>query len=197
VECCMRTARAANESNQLLCSDCAVRPLSFCAALDRAELRELDNLGRRVHFLPRETAFAQEELTTSFLNLLQGVMRLYKLLPDGRRQIVGFALPGDFLGLASSAHHSFSADAIGLVTVCRFPRSSFALFIEDKPHLLRRINELMVRELSHAQDHMVLLGRRSADWRVSCSPGAIDWPDSVPRQTWCPCRWDVRTSRIS
>ena len=40
-------------------------------------------------------------------------MRLYKLLPDGRRQIVGFALPGDFLGMTTSARHSFSADAIG------------------------------------------------------------------------------------
>jgi CRP/FNR family transcriptional regulator, anaerobic regulatory protein len=60
----MRTAWAANEPNQLLCTDCAVRPLSVCAALDQAELRELYHLGRRVHFLPRETAFAQEELTT-------------------------------------------------------------------------------------------------------------------------------------
>jgi CRP/FNR family transcriptional regulator, anaerobic regulatory protein len=85
---------------------------------------------RRVHFLPRETAFAQEDLTTSFFNLLEGVMRLYKLLPDGRRQIVEFALPGDFLGLAISPHHTFSADAIGPVTVCRFPRVSFALFLK-------------------------------------------------------------------
>jgi CRP/FNR family transcriptional regulator, anaerobic regulatory protein len=175
----MRTAWAANEPNQLLCSNCAVRPLSFCAALDRAELLELDHLGRRVHFLPRETAFAQEELTTSFFNLLEGVMRLYKLLPDGRRQIIGFALPGDFLGLATSAHHSFAADAIGPVTVCRFPRSSFALFIEEKPHLLRRINELMVRELSHAQDHMVLLGRRSADEKVASF--ALAWRDRLAR----------------
>jgi CRP/FNR family transcriptional regulator, anaerobic regulatory protein len=175
----MRTARAANESNQLLCIDCVVRPFSFCAALDRAELRELDHLGRHVHFLPRETAFAQEELTTSFFNLLAGVMRLYKLLPDGRRQIVGFALPGDFLGLATSEHHSFSADAIGPVTVCRFPRTSFALFIEDKPHLLRRINELMVRELNHAQDHMVLLGRRSADEKVASF--VLAWRDRLAR----------------
>ena len=156
-----------------------MRPFSFCAALDRVELRELDHLGRHVHFLPRETAFAQEELTTSFYNLLEGVMRLYKLLPDGRRQIVGFALPGDFLGLATSAHHSFSADAVGPVTVCRFPRASFAPFIEDKPHLLRRINELMIRELSQAQDHMVLLGRRSAEEKVASF--VIAWRDRLAR----------------
>jgi len=41
---------------------------------------------RQVHFGPRETVFAQEQMTTSFYNLLAGVMRLYKLLHDGRRQ---------------------------------------------------------------------------------------------------------------
>ena len=71
------------------------------------------HLGRRIHFLSCETVFGQEEMTTSVYNLLEGVMRLYKLLPDGRRQIVGFALPGDFLGMAISARHGFSADAIG------------------------------------------------------------------------------------
>src|SRR5450631_2038372 len=177
VECRMRTAWAVNEPNQLLCSDCVVRSFSFCAALDRAELRELDHLGRHVHFLPRETAFAQEELTTSFYNLLEGVMRLYKLLPDGRRQIVGFALPGDFLGKTASPRHSFSADAIGPVAVCRFSRVEFARFVDDKPHLLRRINELTVRELSQAQDHMVLLGRRSAEEKVATF--LLGWRDRL------------------
>src|ERR1700726_5257026 len=51
------------DSNQQPCTDCVVRPLSICAALDRAELRELEHLGRRVHFAPHETVFAQEELT--------------------------------------------------------------------------------------------------------------------------------------
>ena len=170
---------AASEANEQLCADCGVRSLSVCAALDRAELRELDHLGRHIHFISRETVFAQEELTTSFYNLREGVMRLYKLLPDGRRQIVGFAMPGDFLGMATSARHSFSADAVGPVAVCRFPRTSFARFIADKPHLLRRINELVVRELSQAQDHMVLLGRRSAEERVASF--LIGWRDRLAR----------------
>jgi CRP/FNR family transcriptional regulator len=106
-------------------------------------------------------------------------MRLYKLLPDGRRQIVGFALPGDFLGMTVSARHSFSADAIGPVAICRFSKAAFARFIEDKPHLLRRINELAVRELSQAQDHMVLLGRRSAEEKVATF--LLGWRDRLAR----------------
>jgi CRP/FNR family transcriptional regulator len=163
----MKSSLVAGEANGQSCADCAARGSSICAALDKAELRELEHLGRHIHFASRETVFAQEEMTMSFYNLLEGVMRLYKLLPDGRRQIVGFALPGDFLGMAPSARHSFSADAIGPVSVCRFSRTNFARFVEDRPHLLRRINELVVRELSQAQDHMVLLGRRLAEEKVA------------------------------
>jgi CRP/FNR family transcriptional regulator len=173
----MKISLVAGEPNGQICIDCEVRRFSLCAALDHLELRELEHLSRRVRFASGETVFAQEEMTTSFYNLLGGVMRLYRLLPDGRRQIVGFALPGDFLGMTTSARHSFSADAIGPVTVCRFSRASFARFIEDKPHLLRRINELAVRELNQAQDHMVLLGRRSAEERVATF--LIGWRDRL------------------
>ena len=163
----MTISLVAGEPNGHPCTECAVRQLSVCAALDRANLRELAHLGRHVHLAAGETVFAQEEITTSFYNLVEGVMRLYKLLPDGRRQIIGFALPGDFLGLAASARHNFSADAIGHVELCQFSKSAFGRFSGDRPDLLRRINELAVRELGQAQDHMVLLGRRSADEKVA------------------------------
>ncbi len=173
----MKISLVAGEAGGQPCNDCAGRQLSVCTALDGAELRELERLGRHVHFASGETVFAQEQMTTSFYNLLEGVMRLYKLLPDGRRQIVGFGLPGDFLGMGASARHNFSADAIGPVAICRFSRASFARFIEDKPHLLRRINEFAVRELSQAQDHMVLLGRRSAEEKVATF--LIRWRDRL------------------
>lgn len=173
----MKISLVAAEPNAQSCADCSVRQFSLCAALDKAELRELEDLGRHVRFASCETVFAQEEMTTSFFTVLEGIMRLYKLLPDGRRQIVGFALPGDFLGMATSARHSFSADAIGPVAVCRFSKASFARFIENKAHLLRRINELAVRELSQAQDHMVLLGRRSAEEKVATF--LIGWRDRL------------------
>ncbi|MBW7970079.1 helix-turn-helix domain-containing protein [Bradyrhizobium sp. BR 10289] len=163
----MKPSMVTIEPSGHFCSDCAVRGSAVCASLDAAELREFEHLGRRVHFDAGETVFSEEDITTSFYNVLEGVMRLYKLLPDGRRQIVGFALPGDFLGMNLSGRHNFSADAIGGVTVCQFAKVPFNRFIEDRPHLLRRINELAIRELSQARDHMVLLGRRSADEKVA------------------------------
>ena len=173
----MKISLVAGDPTGQPCADCAIRCFSVCTALDKAELRELKHLGRHIHFESCETVFGQEEMTTSVYNFLEGVMRLYKVLPDGRRQIIGFALPGDFLGMATSARHSFSADAIGAVAVCRFSKTSFARFVEDKPHLLRRINELAIRELSQAQDHMVLLGRRSAEEKVATF--LLGWRDRL------------------
>src|SRR5262249_35150630 len=73
----------------------------------------------------------------------------------------------------------FSADAIEPVTVCQFNRAAFACFSELKPNLLRRLNELTARELNQARDHMVLLGRRSADEKVATFLGG--WRERLSR----------------
>jgi len=173
----MKSSVATIEPNGCFCVDCVIRGVGICAPLDGTELRQFDHLGRRVQFAACETVFSEQEITTSVFNLVGGVMRLYKLLPDGRRQIVGFALAGDFLGMNASDRHSFSADAISAVTLCQFPSQAFARFVESRPHLLRRINELAVRELSQARDHMVLLGRRSAEEKVATF--LLGWRDRL------------------
>lgn len=149
------------------CADCKVRLLSVCAALESDELCELEKLAHKAMFESKETLFSQELQADSVYNVTEGVVRLYKLLPDGRRQIVGFALPGDFLGLAMDDHYGFSADAIGHVTACRFSRADFSKLIDEKPHLLRRLHEFSTHELRLAQDQMVLLGRRTAEEKVA------------------------------
>ena len=83
--------------------------------------------------------------------------------------------------MAASARHGFSSDAIGPVEVCQFARTSFSRFIADQPHLLHRINEFTVRELSLAQEHMVLLGRRSAEEKVASF--LISWRDRLAQIT--------------
>jgi len=159
------------------CTDCTVRAHAICAALELDELRELEQLGHRLRYRPHETVFTQEDIATSCYNLLEGVMRLYKLLPDGRRQIVGFALPGDFLGISVDGRHGISADAVGPVVVCRFVRKSFARFVQDKPVVLNRINEFVARDLVEARDQMVLLGQRSAEEKVAAF--LVKWRDRL------------------
>jgi CRP/FNR family transcriptional regulator, anaerobic regulatory protein len=149
------------------CADCDVRMVSVCAALETNELCALDSLARQVTFEPKSTLYTQGDPANSVYNVTEGVVRLYKLLPDGKRQIVGFAIPGDFLGLAMADRFDLSADAVQSVNVCRFSREDFSNFVDEKPHLLRRLHEFATHELSLAQDQMVVLGRRTAEEKVA------------------------------
>ncbi|WP_163481286.1 Crp/Fnr family transcriptional regulator, partial [Escherichia coli] len=83
----------------------------------------------------------QDQEARAVFSVTMGVVRIYKMLSDGRRQVIGFAMPGDFLGLALHNRYGFSADAIGDVTLCRFDRADFDRLISDKPHFLRRLHE--------------------------------------------------------
>jgi CRP/FNR family transcriptional regulator len=149
------------------CQDCKVRLFSVCGALESSELDALDRISQVRHFPAKAMLFDQGALAGSVFNVTEGMVRLYKSLPDGRRQIVGFALPGDFLGLALQDRYGVAAEAINQVRVCRFVRSAFVAFVDDRPHLLRRLHEFAGHELSLAQDQMLLLGRRSADEKLA------------------------------
>ena len=150
-----------------VCSTCVVRELSICAALEPHELEEFELLSRNMDVDARTTLFSEDDVANHVFNITQGIVRLYKLLSDGRRQIVGFALPGDFLGLSLMEAYSVSADAVTHVTTCKFPRKTFSDFLEHHPRLMRRLHEMASHELSLAQEQMVLLGRHNADERIA------------------------------
>lgn len=94
------------------CVDCEIKNLSICAALEPEEFDALERIGRTQAYPAKTTIFEQGREAGFVYNLTSGALRLSKLLPDGRRQVVGFAMPGDFLGLALQKSHMFTADAL-------------------------------------------------------------------------------------
>ncbi|WP_442880796.1 helix-turn-helix domain-containing protein [Bosea sp. (in: a-proteobacteria)] len=161
-------ACAQQRAQKVGCQACGIRSVSICACLALEELALLDALAHPVSFGAKETIFVQGQPAEAVYNITAGTVRLYKLLPDGRRQIVGFALPGDFLGLAMRDAFGFSADAIDTVSACAFPRSAYSALVDAKPHLLRRLHDYATHELTLAQEQMLLLGRRNAEERLVC-----------------------------
>jgi CRP/FNR family transcriptional regulator len=117
---------------------------------------------------PHGTTFIEEgEPATHFFNITRGSARLFKLLPDGRRQITGFAGIGDFLGLAVSETYAFSAEAIEPVSYCRFSRGRLRALLRDFPAMEARLLEFASNELVAAQEQMLLLGRKTARERLA------------------------------
>ena len=103
------------------------------------------------------------------------------MLPDGRRQILAFALPGDFLGMPLAARHDFSADAIGEVGLCQFSRDDLKKFIQSRPNIMRRLIEFATRELDMVQNQLLLLGNGSAEEKVAIF--LVSWRNRLARLT--------------
>src|SRR5450631_1634050 len=155
-------------------------PALFCgAAADARELREFQKLASQVYFRSGRTIFSEHEPADAVFGLSQGVVRLYKLLPDGRRQVLSFALPGDFLGMPLAERHNFSADAIGEVALCRFSGDELTAFIQSSPSIMRRLIEFAILELDMAQDQLLLLGNGSAEEKVAIF--LVSWRNRLAR----------------
>ena len=150
-----------------VCATCQVRELSICGALEPESLAAFERLSRTVEIDAKITLFTEGDRASHVFNVTRGVVRLYKMSPDGRRQIVGFALPGDFLGLALHESYGVSADAVTHVTVCKFVRTAFVSYLDEHPRLMRRLHEFASHELSLARDQMMLIGRHTAEERVA------------------------------
>lgn len=162
-DCCESTG----QSHPARCKDCAVRPFSVCAALSDDELGELQALSEPTSVAPKSALLLQDEPIQNVFNITSGCVRLSKILSDGRRQVIGFAIAGDFLGLSFQDRSNFTAEAIGPVTACRFRKKAFLNYLDTKPDLVRRLLEFSANELRLAQEQLVLLGRRTAEERVA------------------------------
>lgn len=173
------TASRPSENGPSRCLHCWARSLSVCVDLDPAELHDFEKAGLESSFAPKKTMFSENESVAKVYSLTQGVVRLYKLLPDGRRHIIGFALPGDLLGVAHSERYSFSADAITPVVACQYSREIFNRFVEGRPGMLRRIIEFESRELDLARNQMLVLGTHSAEQKIALF--LIGWRDRLAR----------------
>jgi CRP-like cAMP-binding protein len=101
--------------------------------------------------------------------LFSGWAFRFKTLPDGRRQILNFMLPGDLVGLQASMFSDSLYDVVALTAVelCVFPRSSVWLLFERMPELAFDVTWLGAREESQVDDNLTTVGARGATERVA------------------------------
>jgi CRP/FNR family nitrogen fixation transcriptional regulator len=118
-------------------------------------------------YLKDEEIYGENEPAEYVYQIISGAVRTYKLLSDGRRQIGTFHLPGDVFGLESSNNHRLAAEAIIDTTVRLVKRSSLEQVAGVDVQVARKLWSMTASELRHAENHMLLLGRKSAMERVA------------------------------
>ena len=158
----MYAATSANISSKL-----DIGALSMCRGLAQNTTQRIVSVSTLQCAKAGETLFTEGDDADGISEVVSGMLRLYKLLPDGRRQITGFLSAGQILALAPRGIHGYSAEAINDVTLCRYPRVGLDRLIDDVPALARRLLAVASHELCTAQDQMLLLGRKAAAEKVA------------------------------
>ncbi|PSO21443.1 helix-turn-helix domain-containing protein [Bradyrhizobium sp. MOS003] len=115
----------------------------------------------------RTEIYGEKEPADYVYQVKLGAVRSYKLLPDGRRQIGAFHLMGDIFGLENGSEHRFTAEAIVDTTVRLVRRQSLELVAEGDAMVARNLLTMTNSNLQHAEDHMLLLGRKTSLERVA------------------------------
>ena len=168
------------------CTDCVVREHGICHSLDGSHLAALQATSRWRQLQPGDAVFREGDPASQVASVKSGVLRLTRLLPDGRRHITGFLFPGDFVGLTLEKIHSHTAEAVNEALLCMLPQRSFDAMRRDMPELDRQLYRRTVDELVAAHNQMLSLGRKSATEKVATF--LLDMAARTQQMPLGPCR---------
>jgi CRP/FNR family nitrogen fixation transcriptional regulator len=123
--------------------------------------------GVQIRYAREEEIFGEGEPADYVYKVLSGAVRTYRILRDGRRQIDEFHFAGGYFGIEAGAEHRASAEAITDATVLVARRISLSDLSSQGGEVARQLLQLTVAGLRRTQDHVVLLGRKSACERLA------------------------------
>ncbi len=155
---------------QVECFDCRLRACGVFKPISRNELGAINNIKREHVALPAGAEIIRSgEAAPEIYTLYAGWAFRFKTLPDGRRQILNFLLPGDLLGLQAAmfdaAQHGI--EALTDVELCLLPRRKIWALFGEMPGLAFDVAWLGAREEGHVDENLTSAGRRSATERVA------------------------------
>lgn len=116
--------------------------------------------GSVISYTPGAEIYAEGDTAGQLYQVAFGVVRIYRLLADGRRQICSFHMAGEVFGFEPGAERHFFADAVTAVGLR-------ALRPGSEADLSRELLAAALKSLSRAHDHLLTLGRTDAVGRVA------------------------------
>jgi len=152
------------------CEDCPLRRRAAFRSLSEDELHFIERLKiGEATFVKGQALLTEGTRSPYVYTVLHGWGFRYKLLEDGRRQILNYALSGDFLGLQASVFGDtgYSVEALGPLRACVFQRERLWELYKSWPSLAFDLTWLAAREERILDDNLLSVGRRSALERVA------------------------------
>lgn len=149
------------------CRSCAIRREGFCRVLSANDVSTLSRIAHHRTLKPGQTVLRFDEKPTYWSAVSSGVLKLTKLLADGRQQIVDLLFPADFVGRLFADQSPYFIEAVTEVELCCFRVADFEAMLQNRPHMKHQLFEQTLAKLDAAHDWLVLLGRKTAEERVA------------------------------
>jgi CRP-like cAMP-binding protein len=124
-------------------------------------------LGTSFNYVRDEEIYGEGEDTQFIYKVVSGAVRTSKIMRDGRRQIGRFYLPGEFFGLELGKQHHLTAEAVTDSKILLFARRQVEALAQGNMGAAREMWLMTADHLRHAEDHLLLLGRKTALERLA------------------------------
>lgn len=152
------------------CFECALRACGAFKPVSDVELAFINEMKRDHQALAAGSeiiAAGQEQ--AELYTLYAGWAFRYKTLPDGRRQILNFHLPGDLIGLQGAMFEAsaYGVEALTEVEICVLPRRRVWQLFSNMAELAFDVTWLGSREQGIVDENLTSVGRRSAPERIA------------------------------
>lgn len=157
-------------SRQVECHACALRKRPLFETATEIELDFISSFKMgELHCRPGGAIYLEGATSPHLYTIYSGWGFRYKSLPDGRRQILNYVLPGDFLGLQATLDHPMEhgIEALTDVRLCTFSRDRLDELFRNHPSLARGLTWLAAREERILDEQLLAIGQRRSGERIA------------------------------
>jgi CRP-like cAMP-binding protein len=165
-----KTMTGASDRVRVPCFECALRATGAFKPIGDMELAFINEM-KRDHLTcpPGAGIIAAGQEQAELYTLYAGWAFRFKMMPDGRRQILNFLLPGDFIGLQAAMFEAslHGVEALTEVQLCLLPRRKVWSLFVNMPELAFDVTWLGSREEGIVDENLVSAGRRRATERIA------------------------------
>ena len=137
------------------------------AHVERDVLAERLARGQTRTIEAKEHLFCEGDAASHVYRVELGHICIYRMMPDGRRQVVDFAYPGDLIGLGALTEHTDSAQAMERTVVRAMPLATLRELAQSDSRLGIKLYEALSRELMAARELLFTVSQRTAAERIA------------------------------
>lgn len=139
------------------------------STLSHEEMLHISSIVRHKRYQKGEILFSEGDLLSSLVIVNEGVVKAFKVTPEGREQILHVFSEGDFFGeqnLFGGRESAYTAEALEPTKTCTFTKGDFYGILYSHPGIAVKIIETLEARIARMESTMQSMGVRSLDGRI-------------------------------